>query len=354
MDQMAHVSRKNSYDPLTDYLAGLKWDGEARTDSFLERYCGARTKDEMGRDITEHIRRISGRWLISAVARALRPGCKVDTVLVLEGVEGIKKSTAFTILGGEWFADSQIDVTNKDSKLLAAQSWIIELAELASLLKSDGEAQRAFFSSAVDKFRPPYLPAIEVFPRRCVFVGTTNREEYLSDDAIHRRFWPVACGKVDADALRRDRDQLWAEAVVRFQAGEIWYLTEDEIAQANSQAASRKQTDPATESIWSWWLSKSPENRPEQMKVSEVANLALQIPVSQIDYRAKLKVANALKQLGFIKKRVDEHGREFIVYEPTEELKKMLMSDRKRPNWRVLPGGKKTTEDEATEESLKN
>jgi predicted P-loop ATPase len=173
-DVLMQVARANSHDPLRDYLEALKWDGTPRLDDVLtRRYFGAEGD-------VEHLRCIGPKWAISAVARALKPGCKVDTVLILEGPQGLKKSTAFRMLGGGWFCDAPIDVNNKDSAALASQFWILELAELDTFRKANTEALKAFLSRNEDTYRPPYGRVNISTPRRCVIVGTTNGDDYLA------------------------------------------------------------------------------------------------------------------------------------------------------------------------------
>lgn len=220
MDVVVNVARMNAFDPVKDYLNNVKWnDGVPRVDTFLEKYCGARIEDGLGNDITGMVQRMSRCWLIGAVARGLNPGCKMDTVLILEGDQGVKKSTMLGVLGGEWFTDSPIVIGDKDSKMLAGCSWIAEMAELSSMHASAVEPQKAFFSSRIDKFRPPYGYAIETFPRRCVFAGSTNDDRYMNDITGNRRFWPVWCVKFDIRGARRDRDKIWAEATAIYKAG---------------------------------------------------------------------------------------------------------------------------------------
>jgi len=336
--QILAVARRNPFDPLKDYLetVKVKWDGVVRNPTFLERYFNVALADRAFGNIAEYVRRVSVKWLVSAVARALDPGCKVDTVLVFQGGQGAKKSTAFEILGGEWFAGSQLNLADKDSKLLAAQNWIIELGELASLQKSDIEQYKMFLSSREDKFRPPYAAAIERHKRRSVFVGSTNKSHYLIDLTGNRRFWPVTCGEVDLEALARDRDQLWAEAVVRFNAGNRrgenghhWWFKPDEEYLVTQQTQDRMRVPPRTDSILTWWLRQAEDKRPAHLRAQDVAADVLLIPAHQIDERVVESIDRALQFLGFRYEKVDESSLQPWAWVPSDELRTAKYENRR-------------------------
>lgn len=315
-DQLLAVGRRNSYDPLAEYLRGLKWDRVARADHLLERYFGAYGP-------AEHLRRISARWLISAVARALRPGCKVDTVLILQGGQGKRKSTSLKALAGgpAWFTDTTLDIHSKDGRMVAASKWIIEMQELKSLKGHDNETIKAFFSAAEDFIRPPYGRVLEAFARRCVFVGTTNLDEYLADDTGNRRFWPVRIGQIDVAGIERDRDQIWAEAVARFDAGERWWLDGAEAEFAEQIAAEHQTTSSRTEIIWRWWTNLEPAKRPETLTTQDIAEQALRMPLERITNNARQEIGYAMKDLGFAKHRERRAGGLVWVYKASEALR---------------------------------
>lgn len=313
-DQLIALARENSYDPAADYLSALEWDGQQRADLFLHDYFGV--------EDNEYTRAVSAKWLISAVARVLEPGCKVDTVLVLEGAQGAKKSQALSILGGKWYSNSPIRLDDKDSKLLAAQNWIIELAELSSLKKTDLEAQKNFLSMSVDKFRPPYAPTIETFLRRCVFVGTTNEKKYLVDVTGNRRFWPVKCGTLNLKALKNDRNQLWAEAVVRYKAKEQWWFTADQEEAANRNTVQRLKKPTWSVTIYEWWTNNKTKRLPE-LTTSQVAAGALNIVKDRFGAKEEAEVERALQFLGFVEVHRDlpfPHS----VWLPPEGLKNVV------------------------------
>jgi predicted P-loop ATPase len=174
--------------------------------------------------------------MISAVARIMQPGCKVDHMLILEGPQGAKKSSALRILAGEqWFTDELAEIGSKDAAQQMRGVWIIEIAELDAISRAEVSRIKAFLTRIVDRYRPPYERYVIDVPRQCVFAGSVNPDTYLRDETGNRRFWPIRCGSIDLDALRRDRDQLWAEAVARYREGAIWWI-EDRNLIATAQA----------------------------------------------------------------------------------------------------------------------
>ena len=185
---MEHFARRRAFNPLLDRLEGTAWDGTARLDTMLVAYFGAE-------DIP-YTREVGRRWMISAVARACKPGCKADHIPVLEAPQGSLKSTACGVLALEpaWFADEVADLGTKDSALDLHGKWVIELGELSAMRRSDIERVKAYVSRQVDHFRPPYGRRSQDHPRRCVFVGTTNADSYLADETGNRRFGLSSAG----------------------------------------------------------------------------------------------------------------------------------------------------------------
>lgn len=190
------VARESSFHPIREYLKALVWDGRPRIDDWLTSYLGA--------EPSEYARGVGPKWLIGAVARILRPGCKNDTCLVLEGPQGILKSTVLRVLGEPWFTDEIADLGTKDAALQVRGIWIIELAELDAMGRPEASRTKAFMSRSIDRYRPPYgRHTIEV-PRESVFAGTVNHDGYLKDETGGRRFWPILCGVIKIEELRRD------------------------------------------------------------------------------------------------------------------------------------------------------
>lgn len=316
-NRIISIALANRYDPLRDYLNSLAWDGRERITTWLSTYCGAEETDENRR----FLRMVGRRWLIALVARGLQPGCKVDNVLVLEAEGGIGKSAAFSVLGGEWFCDTAITLGDKDSRMMAGQYWICELAELVVFKRTGHDVLKNFFSSAVDKFRLPYGHGIEEFKRRCVFVGTTNDDNYLGDETGNRKYWTVACSYTAeaTEALQRDRDQLFAEAVAAFRAGEKWWVGYEEIVVTEAEADKRLIETPAKLKVSAWWYGLQKKSRPNAVTTLEVFESAFNAEAVQAKDGDLMKIGHALKKLGF-KRRRDTSGLREWRYYATEEL----------------------------------
>lgn len=248
---VAAVARDVPVHPVRDYLRGLRWDGVPR----LERW----TVDHLGANDTALARAFGALWMISAVARIMRPGAKVDHMLILEGPQGARKSSALkTLAGAEWFTDELAEIGSKDAAQQMRGIWIIEIAELDAIGRAEVSRIKAFLTRTVDRYRPPYERYVVEVPRQCVFAGSVNPDTYLRDETGNRRFWPVRCGRIDLAALARDRDQLWAEAVARFDAGAIWWLDDPAlIAAASAEQEARYQSDAWDDLIEAWLTTET-------------------------------------------------------------------------------------------------
>lgn len=331
--QLIYEARLNHYDPLRDYLLGLTWDGTSRLDTWLHAYCGA--------EDTAYTRSIGRRWLISCAARGINPGCKVDTMLILESdKQGVGKSTLFEVLGGKWYSASAIEVQNKDSNLLVASSWIIEMAELQGFRSVDFNRMKAFLSQSFDKFRRPYGTDIETSKRRAVLGGTTNERVYLTDNTGNRRYWSVQVGRIDIGAVERDRDQLFAEAVHLYLAADScdsctrergtgkrkrcpehsWWLSESEEVLAENEAANREEEVAWAFQIYEWWVDMEPTKRPSRLAVNDVSKNALDIPDERLSDRLRTQINVAMNSLKFERKRLPVAGKKHWFFVPTTEL----------------------------------
>lgn len=253
------IATKRSFHPVRDYLRGIKWDGVKRIDRVAAEFFGA--TDSLS---AKFIR----RFFISAVARALRPGCKVDTCLVLVGDEGLKKSTFFAILGGSYFKDSKVDITDRKGMMLMHSAWVYEWPEVDRMLEKKHDSDvKAFVSQSSDSYVPMYGRAPVDRPRSCVSAGTTNREKFIASSTGSRRWWAVTVSKrIDAARLRALRDQLWAEAValfdqyVRDQAAGVdddantcrWWLTPTEDLERAERNEEHQTVSPDVETAEAW------------------------------------------------------------------------------------------------------
>jgi predicted P-loop ATPase len=177
-------------------------------------------------------------------------------VLILEGAQGAGKSTAIRILCGDaYFGDSLPKLDSKDAADYVRGKWIIELAELSSVSKTEVEHVKAFITRTEEKFRPAYGRNEIAYQRRCVFIGTTNRTDYLRDETGNRRFWPIKLETVDIKAIERDRDKIWAAAKALYNAGEQWWLTDAEALLAQAQQERRTAVDPLYDEVAEWLSS---------------------------------------------------------------------------------------------------
>lgn len=232
-DALTAVLTHHSYHPIRDYLNGLTWDGVPRLDRIIIDYMGA--------EDSELNRAMSRKHFVAAVARVFNPGCKYDYCLIMSGAEGIGKSTLLRVMGGRWFNDSITTLEGKEGMEQLRRAWVVELGELSSIKRSDVEQVKAHLSKQVDIYRAAYARRVLEHPRQCVFCGTTNEALFLKGDTGNRRFWviPVVAElrkyKDWSEAIRRDRDQLWAEAVHYYKQGEPLYLSEELEAQAKQR-----------------------------------------------------------------------------------------------------------------------
>ena len=326
-DRILRVAYDNAYDPLQDYLNGLKWDGVPRLDDFflgeehvemdnagnevtVPAYVTARRTNKAGEDLTAYLRLIAPKVFIGATARGLKPGpdCQVDTMLVLEGAkEGEGKTSLIRKLAGPWYIQTRLALDNKDSQMIPAGNFLVELGELSSVRKSEGDALKSFLSELIDKFRLPYGKVYKPFPRRCIFIGTTNDEEWLTYDKGERRWWPVYVLRIDLAAVERDRDQLWAEAVFRMRKGERWHLEgKEENDLARRQASHRIESTMLENLLNHWWHRMPSVDRGRLTFISKVDLFKEVLKLNEeallrIPPGTETKVAKAMKRMGFDK-----------------------------------------------------
>lgn len=224
--------------PVREYLLSLKWDGVARADTIFIDYLGA--------EDTEYTRTVTRKALLGAVARIMQPGCKHDHILVLVGPQGCRKSTTLAKLGKSWFSDSFYTVQGKEAYEQIQGFWLIEMGEMAATRKAELESIKQFVSKQSDSYRAAYAKRTQEHPRQCAFFGTTNDDEFLRDATGGRRFWPVTVtdkGRETGDYFTAEIvDQVWAEIVMRYSAGENWYLDNAKI-----EAVARQIQDAHTE-----------------------------------------------------------------------------------------------------------
>lgn len=265
------------------WLKSHAWDGVRRLSYLMSEGLGAEENP-----YTEAVGRC---WVMSMVARVFQPGCKVDTVPVLEGTQGAGKSTALRILGGKWFTECHENVTHKDFYEVLKGHMLVEIAEMHSFTRAEVERIKGIISCQMDRYRKSYGRNTENHPRQTVLACTTNRDDWQRDDTGARRFWPVRCGNVNHDWLRNNRGQLFAEAVHLFNQGESWWDVPLDLQ--NEEVESRRDSD-SWEAVIGAWLWNQP--RPT---TSEILSDCLKIEVGRHDQLAQKRVGRVMRVLGW-------------------------------------------------------
>ncbi|MDN7941681.1 VapE family protein [Burkholderia multivorans] len=291
MSAVLLVADSTHFHDVREYLNGLVWDGVERVRQMPATYLHV--------EDSEYVQLAFMKWMIAAVARVMEPGCKVDNVLILEGRQGWRKSTALKVLAGkQWFTDTPIQIGNKDTYAVMAGKWIIELAELDSLNKTDSSAAKSFFATETDRFRNFYGKRATDVHRQCVFAGSVNFDAYLKDESGNRRYWPLRCGGlVDIDGIARVRDQLWAEAVHLYRSGVVWHVTEAERPLFEVEQAERYEGD-----VYEDVIGKQLEFA-HRTTMEEILRDVLKLDSSKWTLPEQRRIGKALKSLGWVRKR---------------------------------------------------
>lgn len=284
---IATVADERRVHPVRDYLRALRWDGTPRLDAAGPALLGATTPLEA---------LLMRRWMIAAVARALRRGCKMDCALVLVGPQGASKSRLFATLAGAWFCDTATDLREKDALLQLASAWVIEWGEFERVTSQRGADEiKSFLSSTTDRYRPPYGRALITVPRTCVIVGSTNQQTFLDDDTGDRRFWCVRVGVIDLALAATWRDQLWAEAVAALDAGEPWHLTAEEDTARAAASAQHRVEDPWAALVARWLEAHERADH----TASEILAGAIDLPRRDHTKSAAMRLGRLMRSLGW-------------------------------------------------------
>jgi predicted P-loop ATPase len=291
-------ARERAFHPVRNYLNTLAWDNTPRLDRWLSYHLGA--------EPSPYVTAIAAMFMISMVARIFEPGCKADYLLVLEGEQGGFKSSACQILAGQWFSDSLPNIHDKDASGHLRGTWLIEIAELSATSRAEAEHLKAFITRQVERYRPSYGRLEVIEPRQCVFIGTTNKATYLRDETGGRRFWPVKVGKIDLDALRHDRDQLFAEAVHRYRAGERWWPD----AAFEREHIKPQQDDRFEGDLWEDTIAAHLITC-DRVRVSDIARNVLGIDGAKVGTAEQRRIGAILIGLGWKPIR-DWQGRAFV------------------------------------------
>jgi putative DNA primase/helicase len=310
LSAMAVVAQRTPFHPVREYLESLAWDGVVRLPSWLSKYAGACEQP------SAYLERVGTWFLISAVARIYEPGCKADHCVILEGTQGRGKSTLVRLLvpRGEWFAEHNANLMDKDSYAILQGRWIMELAEMDSLARAEVGRIKRYMTTAIDAYRPVWARRVARFPRHCVFIGTVNDSEYLRDPTGNRRFWPVKVSDIDTAALTRDRDQLWAEAVHYFKEGVHWWPGRDDESLLESEQEERLRVDVWEEPIAAWLVARVKEfhQLPQLarclddivVRVDQILSGAIGKQKGDQEDRDAIRVGRIMTRLGWERRRV--------------------------------------------------
>lgn len=304
-DAVEVVAQRHRVHPVREYLEALGWDGTPRLREWLT--------DALGVDNDAYSQAVGVKWMVGAVARVMRPPVKCDNVLILEGPQGLGKSQALAILGGEWFSDTHFELGDKDGYQQMQGVWLCELSELDSFNKAESARAKAFFSSINDRYRVSYGRRARDHPRQCVFAGSTNQDSYLKDVTGNRRYWPVQCRELDEAYLRETRDQLWAEAVRLYRDGATWWPGGVEIPLFEPQQEARLQQD-VWESMIAAWLD-APERRcSNAFTGAEILAECLSMRPNEMKPPEQTRLGLVMHRLGWSKGRATREGRRIWVY----------------------------------------
>lgn len=292
-----YVARQRTRHCVREEFSALQWDGVPRIAHALEDYWGATSS---ALQPSEYLRAVSANLFLGLVARVFRPGCQLDTMVIFEGPQGIGKSRSLRILGGVYYMLAAESVTHKDFFQSLPGKLIVEVGEMDAFSRAERERVKLAISTPTDRYRSSYGRRAEDHPRQCIFVGTTNRDDYGNDDTGLRRFLPVRCGLIDCDKLALARPQLLAEAVHRFKADEPWWHTPADPTLAVQR--DRQADDIWTMDVLSWLIGRA------DVTSAEVLAGALKVRLSDMDRTSQLRVGSILRLAGWKRQTIRREG----------------------------------------------
>lgn len=293
---------RKRFHPVRRYLDALEWDGVERLDEWLTTYLGAKDDGEEG------VNRVIGRiMLIGAVRRVRKPGCKFDTMLVLEGPQYAGKSSVIRGLcpDPDWFSDNLgLQMQTKEVMEQSVGKWLIEVGELAGLRRAEVDHVKSMLARQQDESRLAYGKFRTKQPRQCVFIATTNEDHYLQDDTGNRRFLPVKVGEIDLKAIARDRDQLWAEAAHWEAKDERIYVTKELNERLKLVQREREMQDEWEGLIGAHLNETFPIKfegvREQRTTIADVAGNALHIEKARLDSPLQKRISRCMKRCGWV------------------------------------------------------
>ena len=282
-DAVAFYARSKIRNCLREWIEGLTWDGVSRVNTFFTYGFGC--------DDNEYTRAVSKNFLVGMIARAMRPGCQLDTLPILEGTQGIGKSQGLKALAGDFYADIDSAIGTKEFAEQIQGKWLVELSELSAMRPSEVERVKSGITRTTDVYREPFAILATDHPRQCVFAGTTNQTNYLLDNTGNRRFWPVKCGVIDRHWISGNREQLIAEALSLFASGHSWWDVPAE--QTIKEQEARMMVDGIVEKVQAYI-----EFHPSNVRISEILE-AFEIPKHSWSRPMQQRIVEALKSLGY-------------------------------------------------------
>jgi putative DNA primase/helicase len=281
-----------------DWLTAQVWDDEPRIDQLFQRYWGALVTAEQPQD---YLCAVSRNFMLSLCARVRVPGCKADCMVVLEGRQGVGKERSLTALAGPWYMVSQYPVTSIDFFRAIPGKWIIEIGEMDSFNRGEKERIKLAVSTPVDRYRTPNARHARDVPRQCQFVGTTNKDDWGNDDTGLRRFWPVRCGRIDVDAIDRDRAQLFAEAWHRLhEPGASWWQM--------PTSTLHVQADRQVDDVWTSTVLSAIQFQSD-VAIADILRDTLKIRDADMTRLHQLRVGSILSLAGWTKRPARREGR---------------------------------------------
>lgn len=311
---VAMAAYRNKYHPIKQWLESLPpWDKTDRLGHFLADCTGCKQ--------SEYSALVGTLFMVGMVARIYRPGCSMQYMPILEGSQGVGKSSFWRALAGEWFQDTPFKIGDKDAYMQLQGVWLYEIAELDSLNKADATSVKAFITQNNDRFREPYGRRIADWPRQCLFVGTTNHYEYLRDATGNRRFWPISARSMNIEALRNMRDQLYAQALALYHAGRRWHPTAAQEGQFFVPQQERRRVIDAWLYLIQDWLSDIDQQMVNEFTVLDILRGAVKVHPERIDNFNAMsqRVSRLMQELGWERRRRTSGGRQWVYLRPKDQ-----------------------------------
>ncbi len=333
-EAVAMVAHRHRYHPIREWLGTLKWDGQPRLATWIRRVCLEEDEWDDRDPLQRYLARV-GTWYLQAMcARAMRPGVKFDYMLILEGTQGLRKSTTLRTLAGDWFADTGLVLGDKDSYQQLQGVWLYEIPELDAFSKADVMKIKAYIASQEDYFRASFDRRARKYPRQLVFGGTTNEDHYLTDPTGSRRFWPVRVTRIcDIDWLEENREQLFAEAMDRVNRDARMWPTPDEERELFVPQQQQRAVENAIESAIARYLDSNADGQllNEVSLVEILSKIGIGIEKLGPGRFHEKQASAALKRLNWIEGRSSHGSRPRVYRRPTAPAKPGASATNQQP-----------------------